>query len=73
MKEQTVTKPENGCSVEFPGLLIAALLNDPHIMSRTGGTFISAELAREYGITDVDGRVIPSLRVERGSPIWSPI
>ena len=39
-------------------------------MKRSGGTFINAELAQEYGITDVDGRVIPSLRAQRGSPIW---
>ena len=42
-------------------------------MKRSGGTFINAELAREYGITDIDGRVIPSLREQRGSPIWKPV
>ena len=62
-----------GCSVEFPGRVIAALAKDPHIQRRSGGTFISAELAQEYGVTDVDGRVIPSLRAERGAPIWQPI
>src|SRR5262249_31738812 len=41
-----------GSSVEFPGRVIAALANDPKIMQRSGGTFISAELAREYGVTD---------------------
>lgn len=73
MKEKTVTKPANGCTVEFPGRVIAALLADPKIMDRTGGTFINAEVAGDYGITDIDGRVIPSLRAERGSPIWQPI
>jgi NAD(P)-dependent dehydrogenase (short-subunit alcohol dehydrogenase family) len=62
-----------GSSVEFPGRVIAALLQDPNLMQRTGGTFISAELAQEYGITDIDGRTIPSLRAQRGAPIWSPI
>lgn len=62
-----------GSSVEFPGRIIAALANDPDIMQRTGGTFINAELAREYGITDIDGRIIPSLRDERGAPIWTPV
>jgi NAD(P)-dependent dehydrogenase (short-subunit alcohol dehydrogenase family) len=62
-----------GCSVEFPGRVIAALAKDPHILRRSGGTFISAELAQEYGITDIDGRVIASLRAERGAPIWRPI
>jgi len=62
-----------GSSVEFPGRVIAALAKDPNIMRRSGGTFINAELAQEYGVTDIDGRVIPSLRAERGAPIWSPI
>lgn len=62
-----------GSSVEFPGRIIAALAKDPDIMKRTGGTFINAELAQEYGITDVDGRLIPSLRAERGAPIWKPV
>lgn len=62
-----------GTSVEFPGRVIAALLQDPNIMQRTGGTFISPELAQEYGVTDIDGRTIPSLRAERGAPIWQPV
>lgn len=62
-----------GSSPEFPGRVIAALAADPDIMQRSGGTFIAAELARDYGITDVDGRVIPSLRAERGAPIFGPV
>jgi NAD(P)-dependent dehydrogenase (short-subunit alcohol dehydrogenase family) len=62
-----------GSSVEFPGRVIAALAADADVIKRSGGTFISAELAQEYGITDTDGRTIPSLRAERGSPIWSPV
>ncbi len=62
-----------GSSVEFPGRIIAALASDPDIMKRSGGTFISAELAQEYGITDIDGKTIPSLRAERGAPIWTPV
>lgn len=62
-----------GSSVEFPGRVIVALAKDPDVMKRSGGTFISAELAQEYGITDIDGRVIPSLRAERGAPIWAPV
>jgi hypothetical protein len=30
-------------------------------------------LAQDYGVTDVDGRVIPSLRAERGAPIWGAV
>lgn len=73
MKSQTVTNPSVGSSVEFPGRVIAALANDPNIMRRSGGTFIAAEIAREYGVTDIDGKVPPSLRAQRGSPLWSPV
>ena len=62
-----------GSSPEFPGRIIAALAQDPEVMRRSGGTFINAELAQEYGVTDIDGRVIPSNRATRGSPIWSPV
>ena len=73
MTPQTVTDPKVGSSVEFPGRVIVALAQDPQIMSRTGGTYIAAELAQEYGVTDIDGRAPPSLRAQRGSPIWSPV
>lgn len=73
MKSKTVTNPMVGSSVEFPGRVIAALAKDREIMRRSGGTFIAAELAGEYGVTDVDGKVPPSLRAQRGSPIWSPV
>ena len=73
MTSQTVTNPVGGCSPEFPGRVVAALAADPDVMRHSGGTFITAELAAEYGVTDVDGKVIPSMRAERGSPIWQPI
>ncbi len=53
--------------------MIAALTKDPEIMKRSGATYITAELAREYGVTDVDGKIPPSLRAQRGSPLYSPI
>ena len=73
MKSQTVTNPVVGSSVEFPGRVIAALARDPDVIKRTGGTYIAAELAREYDVTDIDGTVPPSLRAQRGSPIWGPV
>jgi NAD(P)-dependent dehydrogenase (short-subunit alcohol dehydrogenase family) len=73
MKSKTVTNPAIGNSVEFPGRVIAAVAADPGMMKRTGATYITAELAREYGVVDVDGKVIPSLRAERGSPLWEPV
>lgn len=73
MKSKTVTNPLVGCSPEHPGLVIAALATDPNLMKRSGGTFITAEVAQDYGIVDIDGKVIPSLREQRGAPIWKPI
>jgi NAD(P)-dependent dehydrogenase (short-subunit alcohol dehydrogenase family) len=62
-----------GTSVEFPGRIIAALAADPDLMKLSGGTFIAAELAANYGITDIDGKIIASLRAQRGAPIWMPV
>lgn len=66
-------KSAAGSSPEFPGRVIAALAADPDVMRRSGGTFINAELAQEYGVTDIDGQEIPSNRAARGSPIWKPV
>jgi NAD(P)-dependent dehydrogenase (short-subunit alcohol dehydrogenase family) len=73
MKTQTVTNPLVGSSVEFPGRVIAALAKDATVLRRSGGTFIAAELAGEYGVTDIDGSRPPSLRQQRGAPLWSPV
>jgi NAD(P)-dependent dehydrogenase (short-subunit alcohol dehydrogenase family) len=73
MKAHIVTNPQAGSSVEFPGRVIVAMAKDENIMRRSGGTFIAAELAREYGVTDIDGNLPPSLRAQRGAPIWQPV
>ena len=62
-----------GSSVEHPGRVIAAMAADPEIMRRSGGTYITAELADEYGVTDIDGRQIESMRASRGSPVWGAV
>ena len=62
-----------GSSPEYPGRIIAALAKDPEVMTRSGGTWINAELGEAYGVSDLDGRMIPSNRAERGSPIWQPV
>ena len=62
-----------GSSVEHPGRVVAALAADPEVMKRSGGEFVTAELAQEYGLTDIDGQVIASARAARGSPLWQPI
>jgi NAD(P)-dependent dehydrogenase (short-subunit alcohol dehydrogenase family) len=64
---------QKGSSVEHPGRVIAALYNDPDLMKRSGGEFITAEIAREYGITDDDGTWVASMRESRGSPLWGPV
>lgn len=46
----------NSESPEFTGMVIAALANDPDIMSRTGKVWVGAALAEEYGIRDIDGK-----------------
>lgn len=72
-KSGLIVAISGACSSEFPGRVIAALAADADLMKRSGGTFITAEVAADYGITDVDGKVIPSLRAQRGAPIWQPI
>jgi len=62
-----------GSSVEHPGRVIAAMYLDPKIMERSGATLITTEVAAEYGVTDIDGKVIPSARGSRGAPIWGPV
>ncbi|MCE7796853.1 SDR family NAD(P)-dependent oxidoreductase [Sphingobium sufflavum] len=62
-----------GSTVEHPGRVVAALAADPDIMKRSGAEYITAELAQDYGLTDVDGAVIASARASRGDPIWKPI
>ena len=42
-------------SPRFVGRAVAALAADPDVMRRSGGSFSSGGLAREYGFTDVDG------------------
>lgn len=46
----------NSESPQFTGRVIAALANDPNVMSRTGKVWVVAALAEEYGIQDVDGK-----------------
>jgi NAD(P)-dependent dehydrogenase (short-subunit alcohol dehydrogenase family) len=73
MKQQIVTSPAVGCSPELAGRVISALYADAELMQRSGGTFITAELAQAYDVRDIDGKTIPSLRAQRGAPIWAPI
>jgi NAD(P)-dependent dehydrogenase (short-subunit alcohol dehydrogenase family) len=42
-------------SPEYLGRAVASLAGDPEVMQRTGEVLTAAELARDYGFTDVDG------------------
>jgi hypothetical protein len=46
----------NSESPQFIGRVIAGLASDPVVMEKSGQVLVAAELALEYGITDIDGR-----------------
>ncbi len=46
----------NSESPEFTGRAVAALAADPELLALSGRVLVTAELAREYGFSDVDGR-----------------
>lgn len=53
-------------SPEFIGRVVAALFDDPSLGDRSGHTFVTAELAVEFGITDDAGNQPPSHRAAFG-------
>ncbi len=46
----------NSESPEFIGRAVAALAADPDVMRHTGAVRVAAQLAIEYGFTDIDGK-----------------
>jgi dehydrogenase/reductase SDR family protein 1 len=54
----------NSESPEFVGRAVVALAGDPDVLERSGQALGTAELAEEYGFTDVDGTRPRSLRAE---------
>ena len=50
-----------GESPKFNGKAVVALASDPEILARTGGSFRSSRLAREYGFAEDDGSLPPEL------------
>ncbi len=72
-KMTTSITGQKGSSVEHPGRVIAAMAVDPKIMARSGATYITAEIADDYGVTDIDGSRVQSMRESRGSPVWGPV
>ncbi|GAB3103682.1 SDR family NAD(P)-dependent oxidoreductase [Aestuariicella hydrocarbonica] len=53
---------------DFNGRVIFAIASDNNAVERSGHTLVSAEVAREYGVTDLDGRDRPSYRNRLGGP-----
>ena len=46
----------NSESPEFVGRAVAALAAGPKVMDKTGQVLIAAQVALDYGFTDVDGK-----------------
>jgi NAD(P)-dependent dehydrogenase (short-subunit alcohol dehydrogenase family) len=51
-------------SPRYLGRAVAALAADPAVMSKSGGVHLVADLAREYGFADVDGRQVPAFAID---------
>lgn len=51
---------ESGESAEFVGRAVVALAGDPEVLTKSGQLLLAAELAQEYGFTDIDGRLPPT-------------
>ena len=53
-KSWEFAESETPCLV---GRAVVALASDPNLRAKAGRTYFASDLAREYGFTDVDGRV----------------
>ncbi len=49
-------------SVEYIGRAVASLAADERVVEKSGKIHFVADLAREYGFTDIDGKAIPRFR-----------
>jgi dehydrogenase/reductase SDR family protein 1 len=46
----------NSESPQFLGRVVSALAADPNVMEKSGQVLVAAQLALDYGITDIDGK-----------------
>ncbi|MDR6535989.1 SDR family oxidoreductase [Variovorax soli] len=53
-------------SPRYLGRAVAALGGDAGVLGKSGAVHRVADLAREYGFTDVDGRRVPAFELEEG-------
>ena len=51
-------------SPRYLGRAVVALAGDPDVQRKSGTVQLVGDLAREYGFTDVDGRVVPPFAIE---------
>ncbi len=63
---------EHSESPRFSGMAVAALHTDEKVMDKTGRAFTCAELALEYGYTDLDGKQPPVMRSFKDSAAALP-
>ncbi len=54
----------NSESPEFIGRAVAAVADDPEAMRHTGKVLVAAQLAQDYGFTDIDGTVPTPLTLD---------
>ncbi len=47
----------NSESPQFAGRAVAALAQDPDVLRHTGRVLVAADLARQYGFVDIDGKL----------------
>lgn len=50
-------------SPQYVGRAVVALAADSQIIEKSGQTFAVGDLAKEYGFTDIDGRLIEAFRI----------
>jgi NAD(P)-dependent dehydrogenase (short-subunit alcohol dehydrogenase family) len=48
----------------YLGRAVAALAADPSVLNKSGAVHRVADLAQEYGFTDIDGRQVPAFELE---------
>src|SRR5688500_18619377 len=51
-------------SPRYLGRAVAALASDANVIQKTGAVHRVADLALEYGFTDIDGRRVPAFELE---------
>lgn len=56
----------NSESPQFIGRAVGHLFGDPNLVERSGSVVVTAELADEYGFTDIDGKRPRALTIDDG-------